>query len=98
MSAEMSIMLDTASWATRSRETLGTVMMRSGAGSGRKPVLAPHQSSRRSQITSLGWALTTRQAEVLTGSPLLMSRFVNAALSFTSFQMCSGTHCRPNAK
>ena len=46
--ASTSLLTMSCPW--RSESAAGTVMMRSTAGSGRKPVLAPHQSSRRSRI------------------------------------------------
>jgi len=73
-------------------------MMRSGVGNGRNPVLAPHQSSRRSQITSLGDVLTTFHAAVVSGQPFSRSKYVNPALSSTPRQMCSGTQNNPYAK
>ena len=44
-------------------------MMRSGAGIGRKPLFAPHQSSRRSQTISAGEVETIFHAEVVSGHP-----------------------------
>src|SRR5205807_1188178 len=44
----LSALLPIYSWAVASSLDAGIRMIRSGAGSGLKPVLAPHQSSRRS--------------------------------------------------
>ena len=95
MTCVASIWLATTSWALRSLSGAGMLMIRSGAGISITPVAAPHQSSRRSRMISLGEVRTTVQAPVPTGQPFSVSRKVKLALSSTSAQMCSGSQISP---
>src|SRR5215217_2113522 len=69
-------------------------MTRLMAGRAWKPVLAPHQSSRRSKIFWPGVELTSFQGPVVTGEPLLMSKFVKVVGS-CPLNTCSGTIGKP---
>src|SRR5581483_2165228 len=60
-----------------------------GAGSGWKPVLAPHQLSSRTKTKSVGLAETNLYGPLKTGD-VLLSQFLNVMGSACPSQMCLG--------